>query len=378
MSLRRPSGEVGDVLVVDAGSHSLRLVVVTQAGERARESVVESPPTSDEAHELLDRFLDDIGDVAAVGHRVVHGGDRITEAVVVTDQVLEALGEAAPLAPLHMPPALRTIAEVRRRLPELPQVVAVDTAFHAGMPPVARTYALPAEWRWRWGLRRFGFHGLSYASALPRAAAMLDTRPEQLSCVMAHLGGGSSTCAVRHGRSVWTSMGYTPLDGLVMGTRSGSVDPGLLLDLLGRRGLSQDELATGLEQHSGLLGLSDGRSSDTRDLTSAAAAGDLPSRLALDVFVLRARQGIAEAAVCLDRLDALVLTGEIAGDQPDLVAAVCAGLAPLGVSGDVDAAVGTDALISAPSARIPVMVLTVDEDLQVAAETRRVLGGSSG
>jgi acetate kinase len=366
---------VADVLVVDAGSHSLRLVLVSPAGERAWEQAVESPPGSPEADRLLATFGDQVGSFGAVGYRIVHGGREVTEATLVDDAVIESLEESAYLAPLHVPPALRTLAELRRRLPDLPHVVAVDTAFHATMPTEARTYALPAEWRNRWDLQRYGFHGLSYASALPRAAAMLDKGVDEVSLVLAHLGGGSSVCAVRNGRSVWTSMGNTPLDGLVMGTRSGSVDPGLLFDLITQHGLSPDEVRDGLERHSGLLGLSGGQSNDTRDLASAAQNHDRNACLALDAFCLHVRQGIAAAAVCLEQLDALVFTGEISNDQPQLREAICAGLGPLGIVGGLGDVVDSDALISAQGA-IPVITLIVQEDLQVAAETRRVLGWS--
>ncbi len=195
--------------------------------------------------------------------------------------------------------------------------------------------------------------------------------------VLAHLGGGSSVCAVREGRSEWTSMGATPLEGLVMATRSGSVDPGLLLDLLDRHGLSIAELRDGLEHHSGLLGLSNGRSPDTRDLVAAAGQGDRAARLALDVFALRARQGIAAAAVCLERLDAIVFTGEIGADQPELREAICLGLGPLGVVGGLLPVVNEDAVVSQPGVQVPIVVLTVGEDLEVAAETSRLLGGGS-
>jgi acetate kinase len=369
---------LGDVLVVDAGSHSLRLVLVSPQRDRTWERSVESPPGSAEANRLLSSFQDEIGDFVAVGHRIVHGGDHITTATLVDDAVIDALDRTAYLAPLHVPPALHTLAELRARLPDIPHVVAVDTAFHADMPREARTYALPEEWRQRWGLRRYGFHGLSYASALPRAAALLDKEPEDVSCVLTHLGGGSSVCAVSRGRSVWNSMGQTPLDGLVMGTRSGSVDPGLLMDLISRHGLSPEEVRDGLERRSGILGLSAGRSNDTRELVKAGREGDAGAQFALDVFCLRARQGIAEAAVCLDHLDALVITGEIGNDQPELREAICGGLGPLGIAAGLSDRVDSDSVISGPGANVPVIALTVQEDLQVATETRRVLADHAG
>jgi acetate kinase len=368
---------IDDVLVVDGGSHSLRLVVVTVEGRRATR-VVDAAPDSSEARDALSGFLDQVGRVAAVGHRVVHGGDRVVRATVVDDRLLGELRAAAPLAPLHMPAALAAIRMTRERLPDLPHVVAVDTAFHSTMPETARTYALPLQWRHDYGLRRYGFHGLSYRYALRRGAELLGRDPAGLSAVLAHLGGGASVCAVQDGHSVWTSMGMTPLEGLVMSTRSGSVDPGMLLDLIGRHGLGVDEVRAGLERRSGLLGLSGGRSGDTRQLVPLAAAGDTAARLALDVFVFRIRQEIAAAAACLDRLDALVITGEIGADQPEIREAVCAGLPVLGLRGGLEPVVDRDRVVSADDAAVPVVVVVTGEDLQVAAETRNVLGRHGG
>ncbi len=362
-----------DVLVVDAGSHSLRLVVVTPDGQRRLAETVDAAPDGPPAREALSAFVDAAGGVLAVGHRVVHGGERIVRATLVDDEVLAALWEAAPLAPLHMPPALAAIEATRERLAHVPHVVAVDTAFHASMPPTARTYALPAEWRERYGLRRYGFHGLSYRHALRRAGHLLGRDPMTLSAVLAHLGGGASVCAVRDGRSLWTSMGMTPLEGLVMSSRSGSVDPGIVLDLVGRHSLGPDEVRDGLERRSGLIGLSEGRSGDTRELVALAAAGDAAARLAMDVFTFRARQEIASAAACLDRLDALIVTGEIGADQPEVREAVCAGLPVLGLRGGLEPVVDRDGIVSPAGASVPVVVVVTGEDLEVAAETREAL-----
>ncbi len=362
-----------DILVVDAGSHSLRLVLVTPAGERSWERSVESPPGSPEADQLLGTFQHEIGGFVAVGHRIVHGGERITTATLVDDAVVAALDATAFLAPLHVPPAIRTLAQLRLRLPDVPHVVAVDTAFHADMPVVARTYALPAEWREQWDLRRYGFHGLSYASALPRTAAFLDKDPEDISCVMAHLGGGSSVCAVRHGRSVWTSMGQTPLDGLVMATRSGSVDPGLLLDLITHHGLAPADVRDALERRSGLLGLSDGLSNDTRVLVTAARGGRRAHNLPWTSSASgpgraspRPRSTSTESTPWSSR-------GKSATTSRKFEKPSAAGLGPLGLRGGLSDLVDADAIISGPGASIPVIALTVQEDLQVATETRRVI-----
>jgi acetate kinase len=256
----------------------------------------------------------------------------------------------------------------------VPHVLCPDTAFHAGLPEAARTYALPAQWRRRWGLRRYGFHGLSYAYALPRAAQLLDRPVEELQVVLAHLGGGDSVCAVSNGRSVDTSMGFTPLDGVPMSTRSGAVDPGMLLWLLDGR-LTRDEMEDGLYHHAGLLGLSDGFSGDTRELVAGGR------KLALEVYTHRVRREIAAAATSLDRLDAIVFTGEIGWDQPEVREQVCAGLGLLGVRLPVTGNLDHDGPVSPADAPVQVLAIEPREELQIARECRAVVsaaGSSSG
>ena len=225
-----------------------------------------------------------------------------------------AIEGATDLAPLHQPRALAGIDVVSAVLPGVPEVACFDTAFHARMPAAASTYALPAAWRERFGLRRYGFHGLSHGYASRRAAQLLGTVPEQLRIVSCHLGAGASLAAVAHGRSVDTTMGFTPLEGLVMATRAGNTDPGLLLWLLRDGGLSLDELAEGLEHGSGLAGLAG--SADMRDVTRGSGAGDPAAALALEVYLHRLRQLIAGMAAAMDGLDALVFTGGIGEHQP--------------------------------------------------------------
>jgi hypothetical protein len=247
--------------------------------------------------------------------------------------------------------------------------------FHAGLPETAATYPLPADWRRRWGPRRYGFHGLSYAYAYAtrRAAELLDRPADQLHIVLAHLGGGDSVCAVRDGRSVDTSMGFTPLDGVPMSTRSGTVDPGMLLWLLDDTRLSRDEMLDGLYHHAGLLGLSGDRSGDTRDLVAAAADGDQAAALALNVYTHRVRREIAAAATSLDRLDALVFTGEIGWDQPEVRRDICAGLGVLGVSIPAFANRDEDGPVHVPGVAVPVLVVQPREELQLALDTAAAL-----
>ena len=248
------------VLVVNAGSSSLKLSVLD--GDDARRAV----DTDD-----LDAFVASVDGIDAVGHRVVHGGTEFTDAVVVDDDVIRRLGALSPLAPLHQPRALQLIREARDLLPGIPHVACFDTAFHATIPAAAATYALPKEWRDTWPLRRFGFHGLSHAYASRTAAARLGRAPEDLALVTAHLGAGASLCAVRGGRSVDTTMGMTPLEGLVMATRAGSIDPGLVLWVQQYGGLALGPVQHALEEESGLKGLAG--TGDMREVLRRRAEG---------------------------------------------------------------------------------------------------------
>jgi len=366
---RRPDSRT--VLTVNAGSASLRLNYVRDgrlldASERAE------PPGSAAAARFVQDVVAAHDPPDAVGHRLVHGGDLVRTPTRVDGALRARLDGLAALAPLHLPPALRLLDQVRELLPDVPHVLCPDTAFHARLPEAAATYPLPREWRRRWGLRRYGFHGLSYAYALRRAAELLGRPVDDLQLLIAHLGGGASVCAVRNGRSVDTSMGFTPLDGVPMSRRSGAVDPGMLLWLLEDSRLSLAELTDGLQHRSGLLGLSDGRSDDTRDLV-AAAPEDPAAALALAVFAHRVRRELAAAATSLDRLDAVVFTGEIGWDQPEVRHDVCAGLRLLGVEPPAGGNPEADAVVSAPGATVPVLVVEPREDLEVAAETLAAL-----
>jgi acetate kinase len=355
------------VLTVNAGSGSLKAHLVDPADERVADSAeVDAAPDSDDAARALDDLLQRAEAVTAVGHRLVHGGPDLTAPAVVDDEVLRAARRAEALAPLHLPAALTLLDRLRERLPDVPHVVSADTAFHRTLPEHARTYALPPEWREKFDLHRYGFHGLSYRWTLDRTAALLDRPASDLHLLIAHLGGGCSVCAVREGSSVDTSMGLTPLEGLVMSKRSGSVDPGLLLWLLDQGGLTADELSDGLNHRSGLLGLSGGRSGDTRDLV---ASDDPAAALALRVFTHHAARGLAAAATSLDRLDAVVFTGEIGWDQPEVRTATCTGLRLLGVPPALDGNRQDDGPVSPPDAAVPVLVVEPREELQLCRDT---------
>ncbi|MGW7313508.1 acetate/propionate family kinase [Streptomyces sp. NPDC054865] len=370
------TGVSGPVLVIDAGSASFHLAVLDADDHVLAAHDVDEQPDA-HAATAIEEFLTGSPPVEACGHRLVHGGPHIRRPVVADDAVREQLRAASALAPLHVPPALTALDAARRLLPDVPHVVCPDTAFHHDLPEPARTYALPREWTRRHGLRRYGFHGLSYAYALRRTAELLGRPATELQVVLTHLGGGCSACAVRHGVSVDTTMGMTPLEGLPMSSRSGSVDPGMLLWLQNETGTGPERLGEILTRESGLLGVS-GTSGDTRDLVRARAAGDEDAALALDVFTLGVRRGVAGVAASLDRVDALVFTGEIGEDQPEVREAVAAGLGVLGVAGGLEAANPTQpARISPPGAAVPVLVVPTGEIAQIARETRATAPGEA-
>lgn len=311
----------------------------------------------------------------AVGHRVVHGGGVFSSAVRLDPDVRARLEEFVPLAPLHQPAALDGIDLLAKVLPDVPAVACFDTTFHATLPPGAATYAVPEEWRSRYGVRRFGFHGLSHAYASRRAAQMLGREDPEFRLVICHLGAGASLSAVRGGTCVDTTMGFTPLEGLVMATRSGDVDPGLLLWLATDQGLAVSELADALQHRSGLRGLAG--TSDMRAVLRRVERGDPRAELALDVYLHRLRSGISAMAASAGGVDALVFTGGV-GEHAALVRAraVC-GLEFLGAAIDAQANARAegDTEVTAAGARCRSLVVAAREDLQIADEVRRLLQG---
>jgi len=361
------------VLVVNAGSSSLKLSLL-DGDRRVASTTVER--WAGEGHlEPVRAFVEPLPGLDAVGHRVVHGGSRYHGPVLVDDEALGYLDSLAELAPLHNPRCVAGIREVRRLLPDLPTVACFDTAFHAAMPEAARTYALPRQWNRRWALRRYGFHGLSHAYAVRRAAEIVGLPADRLRAVSCHLGAGASLAAVRYGNPVDTTMGFTPLAGLVMATRSGSLDPGLLLWLLQSRRVAVGTLADVLEHDAGLKGLS-GTSGDLRDVLRLRAQGDPDATLAYDVFTHRLRREIGAMAASAEGLDLLVMTGGIGEHSPEVRESVCALLGHLGVAIDTEsnAAAHGDADLTAGGAPARTVVVTAAEDVEIARETSRLLG----
>jgi acetate kinase len=362
------------VLVVNAGSSSLKLRVLDGTDTVTGTADLPAPRGVADA-EAMNATLTSLGDVDAVGHRIVHGGTSFTAPVKIDDAVLARLRALTDLAPLHQPKSLAAVKAVQRALPGLVGVACFDTAFHATIPAAAATYALPREWRQRWALRRYGFHGLSHSYAARRAAELADGARRIVTC---HLGAGASLAAVRDGVSVDTTMGFTPLEGLVMATRSGSVDPGLVLWLEEHAGTPPAELAATLEHRSGLLGLAG--TADMREVVAGAAAGEPDARLALDVYTHRLRAGIAAMAAALGGLDVLAFTGGVGENSPAVRSEAAAGLGFLGVRLDAGRnATGVadggpaDREIGQAGAPVRSFVIAAREDIQIAAQVRAVL-----
>ncbi len=353
------------VLVLNPGSSTLKASLVVDGHRDGDEVVVEWPAGEEGAVEVVASVLADVGPADAVGYRVVHGGD-LQRATLVDDGLVELVDALDVLAPLHNRRAAAVMRAARVRLPTIPHVACFDTAFHGTLPEEAWRYPLPAAWVDRWRIRRFGFHGLSVAWACRRAAEMLGRRAGELRLIVAHLGSGCSVTATDGGRSIDTSMGWTPSEGLMMGTRSGSIDPGIVIRLA-EEGLAVGEIADGLAQRSGLRGLAG--TADLRQIEARARHGDAEAALALAVFCRRTAAGIAGAATTLPGIDALVFTGGIGANSEAVRGDVLGRLGVLGFprsegtgSGDFIAALGPPA----------VLVIEAREDLVIASEVEGI------
>jgi acetate kinase len=359
------------VLVVNAGSSSLKLRLLGAADEVVASRDLE--PTTDSAV-ALSEFIGLAGEPDAFGHRIVHGGTEFTEPTRLDRRVDEKLAALSELAPLHNPPALAIIEAATRLRPEVPQIACFDTAFHATIPAEAYTYAIPVSWSSRWPLRRFGFHGLSHSHAARRGAELLGRPPESVRLVTAHLGSGASLAAIEGGRSIDTTMGFTPLDGLVMATRSGSVDPGLVLWAQRRGGTDAETTERALDREAGLLALSQ-RSGDMREVLAGIAEGNEHCRLAFDVYSHRLAAGVASMATALGGLDGLVFTGGVGENSPEIRAEAVRRLSYLGLELDpaLNADAVGDAVLSRSGEQPGTVVVIAREDLEIAAGVRTVL-----
>jgi acetate kinase len=320
-------------------------------------------------------LLSDDGSPDAVGHRVVHGGDRFRAPVRIDDAVLETIRALAPLAPLHNPANLTGIEAAMAALPGVPQVAVFDTAFHQTMPGHAYRYAVPESWYREFGLRRYGFHGTSHAFVSQRAAECLGRDRRELNLIVLHLGNGASATAVQAGESVDTSMGLTPLEGLVMGTRCGDLDPAVHGFLARRAGMDLAEVEEALNEDSGLKGLCG--VNDMREVEALASAGDADAELALELFCYRARKYVGAYAAAMGRVDALVFTAGIGQRSAEVRRRICQGLEVLGLALDPDRNRNPGplpALVHARDSRVAVLVVATDEELAIARETAASVG----
>jgi acetate kinase len=360
------------------GSRTPSSLRIRRAGEPGERSGPLEAGLKDAVSAVLGAIRDDLASdpAVAVGHRVVHGGSAFKESVPIDDRVAGEIARLSELAPLHNPPAIASIAAARTAVPGAPHVAVFDTAFFADLPPERHVYPLPYEWYAERGVRRFGFHGISHAFCARRAPEFLARPPEGFRAVVCHLGNGCSATATLGGRAVATTMGFTPLEGLVMGSRAGSVDPGILLYAMERMGLSPPELGEILQRRSGLLGLS-GISSDFRTVQEAANEGNRRARLALSIYSNSVRDAIGSLAVALGGVDALVFTAGVGENSASLREEVCRGLECLGlrIDPDLNRTRRPDADIAAADSRGRILVIHTREDLHIASEALRVSGG---
>ena len=398
-----------NVLVINAGSSSLKYQLLNPAtgellakglcerigidglftykpqlpGKEAIKAAPVSMPTHSEAIQaVLNALVDEkngvIGsmkEIDAVGHRVVHGGEKFAKSVVITDEVMAAIEECNPLAPLHNPANIIGIKACQELMPGVPMVAVFDTAFHQTMPPVAYTYALPYEYYEKDKVRRYGFHGTSHKYVSQRAADMLGKPIEQLKLISCHLGNGSSVTAVDGGKSVDTSMGFTPLVGLPMGTRCGDLDAGVIQFIMNKYGISIDEMLNILNKKSGVLGVS-GVSSDFRDLDSAAADGNDRAQLALDMFHYWVAKVVGSYVAAMNGVDAIIFTAGVGENSKSSRAAIAEYFGYLGVKIDpvANSKRGEDIMISTPDSKVKVFVIPTNEELVIARDTKAICG----
>lgn len=391
-----------NVLVINCGSSSLKFQLINSETEgvlakglcerigidgsltyqpAGKDKVTtEKPmPTHTEAIQFVIDALTDaetgvvksLEEINAVGHRVVHGGEKFANSVVITDEVISAIEECNDLAPLHNPANLIGINACAKLMPETPMVAVFDTAFHQTMPEASYMYGLPYEYYEKYKVRRYGFHGTSHSFVSKRVAELLEKPYEELKTVVCHLGNGASVCAVKNGKSVDTSMGLTPLEGLVMGTRSGDIDPAILEFIAKKEDLDIAGLMNVLNKKSGVFGLSDNLSSDFRDLTAGAANGNKPAQIALDVFCYRVAKYVGSYAAAMNGVDAIAFTAGIGENVCIVRSKVCEYLGYLGITVDEEANAkrGEEIMISTPDSKVKVLVVPTNEELAIARET---------
>lgn len=391
-----------NVLVINCGSSSLKFQLINSETEgvlakglcerigidgsltyqpagKDKVTTAKPMPTHTEAIQFVIDALTDaetgvvksLEEINAVGHRVVHGGEKFANSVLITDEVISAIEECNDLAPLHNPANLIGINACAKLMPNTPMVAVFDTAFHQTMPEAAYMYGLPYEYYEKYKVRRYGFHGTSHSFVSKRVAELLEKPYEELKTVVCHLGNGASVCAVKNGKSVDTSMGLTPLEGLVMGTRSGDIDPAILEFIAKKENLDIAGLMNVLNKKSGVFGLSDNLSSDFRDLTAGAANGNKPAQIALDVFCYRVAKYVGSYTAAMNGVDAIAFTAGIGENVCIVRSKVCEYLGYLGITVDEEANAkrGEEIMISTPDSKVKVLVVPTNEELAIARET---------
>ena len=391
-----------NVLVINCGSSSLKFQLINsdseevlakglcerigidgsltyqpQGGEKVKTD--KAMPTHTEAIQLVIDALTDaktgvvksLDEIGAVGHRVVHGGEKFASSVVITDEVMKAIEECNDLAPLHNPANLIGINACQKLMPGTPMVAVFDTAFHQTMPEEAYMYGLPYEYYEKYKVRRYGFHGTSHSFVSKRAAELAGKPYDQLKTIVCHLGNGASICAVKNGKSVDTSMGLTPLEGLVMGTRSGDIDPAILEFIAKKENLDIAGLMNMLNKKSGVYGLSNNLSSDFRDLDAAASKGNKPAAIALKVFAYRVAKYVGSYAAAMNGVDVIAFTAGVGENSGPVRADIMSYLGYLGIQldGAANDSRGEEVTISTPDSKVQVMVIPTNEELAIARET---------
>lgn len=393
-----------NILVINAGSSSLKYQLLdsethkvlakglcerigidghikhTPCDKDAYDADIAMPTHAEAIKTMLDLLVSpeygvikNVSEIGAVGHRVVHGGEKFAASVLITDEVIKAVEDCIPLAPLHNPANITGIKACQAIMPDVPMVAVFDTAFHQTIPPKAFLYALPYEYYTENKVRRYGFHGTSHYYVTKRAAEFLGKPIEKLRLVSCHLGNGSSVCAVKFGKSVETSMGFTPLDGLPMGTRCGAIDPSIEEYILNQRHITPEEFNDIMNKKSGVLGIS-GISSDFRDLDKAAAEGNERAELAIEVFTYKVTKRIASAAAAMGGLDAVIFTAGIGENSADLRARIMDGLEFMGLELDSEKnkVRGKEAFISTDHSAKKILVIPTNEELVIALDTARI------
>ena len=391
-----------NVLVINCGSSSLKFQLINsdseevlakglcerigidgsltyqpQGGEKVKTD--KAMPTHTEAIQFVIDALTDaktgvvksLDEIGAVGHRVVHGGEKFASSVVITDEVMKAIEECNDLAPLHNPANLIGINACQKLMPGTPMVAVFDTAFHQTMPEEAYMYGLPYEYYEKYKVRRYGFHGTSHSFVSKRAAELAGKPYDQLKTIVCHLGNGASICAVKNGKSVDTSMGHTPLEGLVMGTRSGDIDPAILEFIAKKENLDIAGLMNMLNKMSGVYGLSNNLSSDFRDLDAAASKGNKPAAIALKVFAYRVAKYVGSYAAAMNGVDVIAFTAGVGENSGPVRADIMSYLGYLGIQldGAANDSRGEEVTISTPDSKVQVMVIPTNEELAIARET---------